>query len=532
MTSIQLKEGPAAWTNIVELVEDRAATFGDRKDIEIDGVAISYAELDRQSALVAANLHRLGVRKGDRVASFQENSMEQLLLWVGSAKSGAIWVPMNAGLVGDDLAYTLKDAAPKVLVVAAALIERLNVEAIDFPCAIIVAGGGGGESDFATLLQDAPPAPPVNLRPGDPAVIIYTGGTTGLPKGAVLPHFAWIAAGYRFKEAYSVTPDDRVMTVLTMFHVGGLMLGIMGPMVAGIPMHVERKFSVSTFWSRVRETGATIIDPVGTMIILLLQQPPAATDRDHRVRVMLGGTGQLPAHVAPAFTERFGIPMVGVYSLTECGGILIVNNPVGSDKPDANGKSWGWADIGIFDDDDIPLAPGEVGQIALRPRFPHIFMSGYHNNPQRTLECMPNQWLHTGDLGYLDEDGFLFFTGRQVHWMRRRGENISAYEVESILTRCPGVREAIVVGVPSELGEEEVKAFVIPEEAKPDPVAIVQWCEGRMAGFKIPRFFSFVDDFPRSATKMEVERAKLKALTNDDAWDREKVMGRRPALSR
>ena len=459
----------AEWSTVPELVAARAAgPTADRPSIEIDGRWTTYRELEAAATRIAANLHRLGVRKGDRVACFQENHLGGLQLWIGTNKLGAVWVPMNAALVGEDLSYTVKDAAPKVIVVADELRERLaGVGELGFPCHVFVLDGNGPhESSFERLFDAAPPAPEVALAPGDPAVIIYTGGTTGMPKGAVLPQFAWIAAGYRYQEAFRVVPGDRQYSVLTMFHVGGLGFGVMGPMVCDIPSHVERRFSGSNFWPRVRATGATLLDVLGTMVSKLLQNPPEPADRQHKVRAMLAGVASLPAGTRETFTERFGIEMVNVYALTECGGILIVNNPVGGPKPEANGKAWGWAELAILDADDLPVPPNTMGQICLRPLRPHIFMTGYHNNPARTLETMRGLWMHTGDLGHLDEDGYLWFTGRQAHWMRRRGENISAHEIESVLARCPGVREVIACGTPSELGEEDVKVFIIiPEGA-------------------------------------------------------------------
>jgi carnitine-CoA ligase len=524
---IRLGDFTAEWSTLPELLDARADEPGaDRPVIEIDGRFTSYSDLRACARRIAANLHAAGVGKGDYVACLLPNSMDGLRLWFGVNLLGAVWVPINSGLIGEDLAYTVRDAAPKVFVVAADLAERLvGVGPLPFECRILVSGGDAHAPDaFERLLDDAPAAPAVALRPNDPAVIIYTGGTTGLPKGAVLPHFAWIAAGYRYIEAFRVTKEDRQMSVMTMFHVGGLGFGIIGPMVAGIPSHLEKRFSGSNFWARVRATGATLIDPLGTMVSKLLQNAPHPDDRNHRVRAMLGGVASLPPQTRGLFLERFGIEMVGVYALTECGGILIVNNPIGSPRPEANGKAWDWADIAILDDNDIPQAPGMVGQIALRPKRPNIFMLGYHNNPVRTLDTLRNFWLRTGDLGYLDEDGWLFFTGRQAHWMRRRGENISAYEIEGILSRLEGVREVIACGVPSEMGEDEVKVFIIPDGRAIEPMDVIRFCETRMAAFKVPRFVEFVDDFPRTVTKQEIERQKLAKMSNDLAWDRERVV--------
>ena len=169
----------------------------------------------------------------------------------------------------------------------------------------------------------------------------------------------------------------------------------------------------------------------------------------------------------------------------------------------------------------------------MRPTVPHTFMVGYHNNEARTVQCFRNLWLHTGDLGYVDDAGFLFFTGRQAHWLRTRGENVSAYEVEDIISRYDGICEVIIVGVPSPLGEEDVKAFIIPEPGRElDPPALVRWCASRMALFKVPRYIELAAEFPRSSTKREVERHKLRDLPNDKAWDAEKIFGRRSLRSR
>jgi crotonobetaine/carnitine-CoA ligase len=351
---------------------------------------------------------------------------------------------------------------------------------------------------------------------------MFTGGTTGMPKGVVLPHFAWIAAGYRYKETFQVRPDDRHFSVLPLFHNGGLQLGVLGPILCKIPTTIEPRFSLSAFWSRVRETRSTILDMIGTIMVLLTQAPPSAEEMDNTIRVCLAPILQLPAHIPGDFSKRFGIDLINVYSLSEAGGTVIIHGLAGSSKPLSNGRGWGWADVRIVDERDFPVAAGVVGQICLRPLVSHVFMIKYLNHPDKTVETFANFWLHTGDYGYVDEDGDLYFTGRQVHWMRRRGENVSAYEVEALISQFPGVKEAIAVGVPAQLGEEEIKVFIVAEEGKTlDPAAIAKWCKPQIAAFKIPRFIQFIDSFPRSATKLEVERHKLKAMSSETAWDAE-----------
>lgn len=522
------------WKTIAELLRERARMRPNDLAISVVGNGLTYAELDRLSDRVGANLAALGVEKGDRVASFAYNCIEQVLVWFGCMKIGAIWVPFNIALVGADLKYTLDDAAPKVVVVDSETRPRIDALIAREPYDLeLFEIGQTGATSFQALLDPAPAVPEVPIAGSDPAVIMYTGGTTGMPKGVTLPQLAWIAAGYRYYEAFEVAPTDVHFSVLSLFHNGGLMIGVIGPLVSGIPTHIERWFSVSNFWRRVRETGATIIDPIGTMVTLLCQQPAGLQERDHKARVSVGVLNQLPEDVARQFRTRFGVGVVNVYSLSESGGVLIVYNKADTPKPAANGKAWGWCEIQIVDSDDNPLPPGQIGEICLRPTKAFTFMLDYYNQPQKTVETWRNFWLHTGDLGHLDEDGFLYFIGRQSHWLRTGGENVSAYEVENIIAQYEGVEEAVVVGVPSPLGEEDVKAFIkVKDGSTVDAADLVKWCETQLAAFKLPRYIQFVSEFPRSVAKREVERHKLKAMSNEGAWDGQKIFGRRSMRSR
>ena len=207
---------------------------------------------------------------------------------------------------------------------------------------------------------------------------------------------------------------------------------------------------------------------------------------------------------------------------------MIIYNERNSSQRESNGRSNHWADVAVVDALDQPLEPNQIGEIVLRPRIPFCFMLRYHNNPSGTLDVMRNLWLHTGDRGFIDTNGYLFFCGREAHWLRRRGENISAYEVESIIGQYPGISELAIVGIPAELGEEDVMLFIVPEAGtKIDPVDIIYWCAERMAGFKVPRFIEFIGALPRSTAKREIERHTLRAIPNGAAWDREKRFGRK-----
>jgi carnitine-CoA ligase len=526
------------WRTIAELVADDLREMAADAGAEIDGRFLTYSEIGKRARIIASNLNAAGLRKGDCVASLMTSRIEVVLTWLGTALAGGVWSPLNVSLIRDDLASVLENAKPKVIIVDKQGAEKLldpSVARYAPPLRFLVdardSAIGQEFVPFEALLQERAPYSPVDLSPADPALIIYTGGSTGLPKGVVLPHFACLCAGYRYIEAFGARPQDRHFATSPLFHAGGLFVALLGPMMAGMRTTIDRHFSVSAYWARVKETRATLLNPPGVTLTMLCRQPPTSDERNHGVRAALGLTGQLPPEVPAEFTARFGIELINLYALTEASGALIVYNPRGSKKPESNGLGGRWAEVAIADQQGWLLPAGQVGRILLRPKVPYTFMLGYHNDAAATVKAFNNLWLNTGDLGLLDEEGFLYFRGREVHWLRRRGENISAYEVEQIIARYPGVAEAIVVGVPSELGEEEVKVFIaLQSGAEIDPAELIPWCAQRMAGFKTPRFVEFIDSFPRSSVKPDVDRIKLKSFPNEKAWDREKAFGRQPPV--
>ncbi len=528
--TILIRGKPAPWNSVPELVRGKARQHGDRIFATIDGHDVSYTALDAAADRVAGHLRRIGIGPGECVASLLGNCAEQVFGWIGTNRAGAIWAPMNASLTGDDLVHTLRNSGASLLVTdqeGASRVAQLPAAIRSAVRLCLVGTQHGGEHiAFASLLEPADGPDGIRNRPGDPAMILYTGGTTGLPKGVVLPHFAIVSAGYRYGETLSATSADRHYTSLPLFHASGVQLGIVGPLLNDMTVVMDRRFSASGYWQRVREVGATIIDPISTMMSVLVQQPPSSLDRRHRVRITTGVNAQIPPAVPEDFTRRFGIPIVDIYGQSETGGAMATSNRPGSQMPGSVGRPHGWSHVAILDDNDCELPPGVQGIIALRPTIPFTFMLGYQNDPEATRKAWRNLWFHSGDLGHLDEHGNLFFTGRQSHWLRRRGENISAYEIEAVLTRHAAVREAIVTGFPSELGEDDVKAWIVPEGERPSEIDLIRWCLASLAAFKVPRYIAFVDDFPRSATKREVERTKVKAWAPDGHWDREAVLGR------
>jgi crotonobetaine/carnitine-CoA ligase len=257
------------------------------------------------------------------------------------------------------------------------------------------------------------------------------------------------------------------------------------------------------------------------MIAALMNRPASPLDREHRMRVGIGiASGQVRREVRDAFEQRFGVTLLEVYSMTEMG-VLLVSERLHDRRAGSSGKAHGWADVCIVDAEDNPVPAGTQGQILLRPKVLNTCMQRYINKPEETIAAWRNLWYHSGDEGWLDEDGYLHFAGRQAHWIRRRGENVAAFEVEKAITNHPSVLDCAVVGVPSELAEEDIKAYVQlrPGQAAVDPVELIGWWKERIAYFKVPRYVEFVDAFPRTMTKNEIARHELRARGIGSAWD-------------
>ncbi len=518
-------QGPAEWLTLKDLFDDRVKNYSQKAFIHFEDRSWTYGELDLFSNRLAHALIEDGVKKGDTVATISNNNAEALIIWLACLKIGAIWAGLNTALVGKDLFYTLNNTVARILFVEEEIwpkVEEIQGQ-LQYIKKIIFLKSNRSSEIFELFLSKNDRPIEVRHQLSDPAGIVYTGGTSGLPKGVVLPHFAYICAAYRYRDFHRVIPEDRHLTVLQFFHTGGQQMGIWGPMLSGIETVALKRFSATRYWDQVKRFKATLIDPMGAMYTMLMKQPKNESDGDRPRKIVWGATAGVSSDIVLEFQKRFNVQFVGLYALSESGGIALIHNTPEENKEGSYGKGRGWAEIGIGDENDELLPPGEMGEILLRPKVPFSFMLGYWRDQQRTLDVYRNLWLHTGDLGYLDEEGYLFFKGRQAHWLRRRSENISAYEVESVLNEHPCVKFAVVVGVPSELGEEEVKAYIQLEPGKfMEPREVVEWCIGKMAHFKIPRFVEFVDDFPRSRTKEEVERFKLRATGIGNAWDREK----------
>lgn len=514
-------------TTLRDLIGLRAS-YGDKPFFKCRGEVLSYADTDRLSNRVANRLLAHGVGKGDVVATFMYNSVAQALIWFGCAKIGAIYASLNVSLAKSDLAYSLNDTGALMLIVDEELagIYTASRPELELNPRILVKGDPSVIADegvlpYEDLLEGGEELPQAEVHGTDPMCIVYTGGSTSMPKGVLVSHLYYIGAAIRYAEIADATDADVHYANSHFFHIGGQQFAVTGPLYNGMTGVMDKWFSASRYWDNVREHGATIIDPIGTMMAALLRQPPSELDRDHKVRVGVGiASGQVRGEMRTGFEDRFGAPMLEVYAMTEVG-VLICSERTFDRRDGSCGRPHGWAEIRVVDEDDHPLPPNTTGQLILRPSVPNTYMMRYINKPEETIAAWRNLWYHSGDLGYMDDEGYIYFIGRQAHWIRRRGENVSAFEVEKTITAHPGVIDCAAVGVPSDLGEEDIKAYIQLAEGElpPSPADIAAWCRDHIAYFKVPRYIEFVEAFPRTMTKNEIARHELRDWGIGKAWD-------------
>ena len=502
------------------LLEQRLQSDPDGEYLDVCGTKVTAAEVYRQSNRLANALGDLGVVPGDRVAVLVENSPEAMLSWWGAVRAGAIAVPVNTAYKGEYLRHQLADSGATVLVVEADLADRAArvVDQLDQLDHVVVIGeptvavpGNVHRWDDVLGAGDEPPT--ADPAPADLATFVYTGGTTGLSKGCMLSHNYHAALATQIGLCWERTADDVVWTPLPLFHNNAIVTAVVGPLVFGGRSAVYRRFSVSNFWSEMNRTGATITSTLGTMAYLLAHdvdrpEMPRSGAPEANTSLRLIGAAPLPVEVDSVIQERFGVATFsGAYGVTEAS--LVSWQPSGtSNRPNAAGViNSEYFDVRIFDDHDDELPRGTDGEIVLRPTRPHVMFEGYWGQPQATVATSRNWWYHTGDIGRIDEDDYLYFVDRKADYLRRRGENISSFEVERVLIGHGQLADVAVHAVPSELTEDDLKVTATLEEgATLTEAELFAWCVDELPYFALPRYIEFRRELPRSPVGRVLKR--------------------------
>ncbi len=510
------------------VLEDHARAQPDKPFLVTRERQLTYAETDRLANRIGRGLQALGIGKGDRLLVMMPSGIDFAMLWFACMKTGILFCPVNEAYLGNMLAHQIRDSGARHAAVGHGLLERWVEVAAEIPdLAEVVLYDDGTEApdcpwirhDFAGL--DAHPDDPLPqvARYCDPMAVFYTSGTTGPSKGVLYSHAQGhaTAAG----QAALIGPEDVHYMCAPMFHVGLVHLaGI--PLIAGATLVIRPKFSATRFWDDIRDFGVTSTLIITTMPAFLMAQPPRDDDRDHTLRKVM--MAPLCADV-DAFKRRFGIDKVAtLFNMTEVSAPL----RTGFDLP--NGRSCGRPRPGvtarIVDADDEPVPPGTVGELVLRSDNPWEFNLGYWQRPDQTAAAWRNQWLHTGDLMSMDEDGWFYFRDRLKDAIRRRGENISSFEIEREADTHPAVLESAAVAVPSPFGEQEVKLVVsLAPGASLTPDALAAHLAGLLPAYMRPRFIDIrTEELPKTPTG-KVQKATLRAAGAEGCWDAEAGAG-------
>ena len=526
--SSPLRRLPATERTLTRLLEQQAARYGDKPLLRSNDDVRSYAGLHERAAAVAGTLAAAGISRGDAVALIAENRLEVIDLWLGCAWLGAVLVPLNTSMRGPALEHALTLSGARLLVLEPALLDRLDyVGEVPARQQIWLLDDGIEPSPSPAFEPYPGPGGPVDatpVAPGDPAALLFTSGTTGPAKAVICPHAQWFWWAVVVGEVLEIRADDVLYTNLPLFHTNAL--GAFCQALAhGATLAVGPRFSGSHFWQRVTEGAATVSYLLGTMAHVLVKQDPGLYDHAHRLRVILApGT---KAQVWEAFHRRFGVDLVDAWGSTEANAAIATANT--DAPPGTMGRVVDGFEARVVDQDDGDLPDGVPGELILRSQLPFAFATGYHGMPEATIAAWRNLWLHTGDR-VVRQDGIYTFVDRLNDAIRRRGENISAWEVEQTLLAHPDVLGAAVVGVPAELGEDEVMAFVVARPGRqPRPEDLIVFCQPRLASFAAPRYIEFVDELPLTASgRVEKYRLRERGVT-EATWDRE--LGDSPADS-
>lgn len=520
------------------VLAEQAAKRGDQDFMVVgNGRYVTYGEADERATRVANGLKNLGVEAGEHVGVMLPNSLEYAYAWFGVCRMGAVHVAINTAYKGVFLEHVLNNAGPKVMLIhpdylpwlveiegrvptlEKAIIPGLRQMATPPVFQRIVA------HDFDELLKS--PATPVEheISYRDTGVIMYTSGTTGPSKGVLMPHAHLYLFAKGTVDNLKLNKQDIYYICMPLFHANAMLMQFYGAMLVGAKVAVVPGFSASGWLKDVRRFGATITNTLGVMAEFLLRQPSTVDDKNHNLRVIQAVP--LPEEVEAGMAEKYGVRAIEAYGMTE------VNIPLyrpldGPSVPNSCGQVYdAYFDVRILDPETDEECPrGVLGEIVVRPKEPFGFMQGYNAMPEKTVEAWRNFWFHTGDAGTCDKEGNFFFVDRIKDCIRRRGENISSYEIEKVIGEMTEVAEVAAVAVPSEIrgGEDEILAcIVLKNGATLAHKTVLDFCAPKMPHFAVPRFVSFLSELPKTPTQ-KVQKAKLRAgESKAEVWDREEA---------
>ena len=521
---------PGVRDTIVGMLARAVENHGDKEFLLVDRVPITYAEVDRDSNALARELAGLGVKKGDRVVTLLNTSIDVFRIWFAINKLGAIWVPINLAYRGEFLRHQIADAGAKLAICDPGYLERFVQIAGQLPDLTLILVRGQDEIPPCAIeierLDDyrgTDTAPlPVVVEPSDLCALFYTSGTTGPSKGCMISH-NYLAAIARVSLDYEgLEPGETLWSPLPVFHAAAIS-GAASVMVRGDRMALASSFSISTFWEDVEAAEAKSLMLMATIFPLVAQAPDCEAAKRYygKVRMIFGVP--ITPEIRKIWMERFGVQICSSWAYGQTEAIRMCGALPHENPPEASaGRAIALYDVAILDENDQPVPPGTVGQICHRPREANVMFEGYWGRPDSTAAVWKNMWMHTGDLGKMDEDGWLYFADRAKDYLRHRGENVSSFEVEAAFMQHHSISEVAIHAVGAQTGDDDIKlTATLREGAKADHKALCLWAVENLPHFAVPRYYEFRDTLPKNPTGRMLKYQLRDEGVTDTTWDRE-----------
>jgi long-chain acyl-CoA synthetase len=503
--------------NLGQLLEDRVSNAPDKTFLfsESDARQFTYAEFNEAVDRVASMLQSLGISKGDVVSLLLPNGAEYIVAYFACWKLGAVAGPVNSLLKAQEMSFVLGNSEAKALLVSSQFLSTIEGIRSELPMLQSVVTFddelNATRSFVDTNPRDRLRSQETQLEPNDEAIIIYTSGTTGRPKGCLLSHGNLIANARQISNWLRFTPDDRLLTIMPLFHMNAVSVTTMTALYAGGSTVVSPKFSATRFWQTISDYQITSFGSVATM--LLSTYPEGVPDglKTEQLRFAMCGSAPVPAEVLKRFEETFNCLVIEGYGLSESTCRSTFNPPDERRRPGSCGLPIG-NEMRVVDEEDREVADGTLGEIVLRGEN---ILKGYYKNPEATTTAFRNGWFHTGDIGYRDKDGFYYIVDRKSDMIIRGGENIYPREIDEVLYQHPSIAAAAVVGIPDELYGEEVAAFIVLKDNETmTEEEIVEFCSQRLANYKCPKTIRFVKEIPKGPTGKLLKRELAKQMSD------------------
>jgi crotonobetaine/carnitine-CoA ligase len=517
-----------------DVLRERARTSGQKPFLQmVGGAALSYKEVYDYAGTIAGGVAALGVAKGECVVIMADNTIDSVCTWLGITLAGAAEVAINTGYMAQSLEHALQNSQARVMFIEPALLPRIYAvrESLTHLATIVLLPSSEPFDQpefekiqvisFQSMLDASKGIPERAISESDLASVVYTSGTTGPAKGVMMPHGHITMFAHLGLEGVRLSEDDVWYCFIPLFHVAGKFIAIYGSMIAGGKVILDTRFSADTWLKRVREYGVTVALAHGPLVEMVHKLPPLPDDADNPMTRLIASP--FPGKIAADFEKRFGLRGIETWGMTE------VAVPVWQPFDEATRiGSCGRARIDHFDfrvvdpDTDVEMPYGEIGEFVLRPKQPWTIMQGYLRMPEATINAWRNLWFHSGDLGYITEDGYVYFVDRAKERIRRRAENISSYEIESAALTHEDVAACAAVGVQSGFeGDDDVMLYAVPRNgvnlSHPE---LLRYLATRLPHFMVPRYITFVDDLPRTPTGKPQKSLLRDAGVTESTWDR------------